>query len=217
MIFNEAEWDYQPVTLLLDSGAQRSFIKSGISEELKLRITGSTSFTTSGMGEIQEDFDSNEVQITLKGLHSPMKLKMLSVHTKRKLTTPLTTAELSEADLNFIPSSNITVAQHSLGRTTVSPDLLIGQDLLSTVVDYSSPVLTLPSGLILTPTVFGYTISGTSPITTKPIAAEIHLSELVLATPIGDCRKTSQTREDTGEDLVEWSLDDPVIWHQNFS
>ncbi|EYC23257.1 hypothetical protein Y032_0015g2555 [Ancylostoma ceylanicum] len=149
------------------------------------------------MGEIQEDFDFNQVQVTLKDLHSPMKLKKLSVHTKRKLTTPLTTAELSEADLNFISSSNITVPQHSLARPAVSPDLLIGQDLLSTVVDYSSPVLTLPSGLILTPTVFGYTISGTIPITTKPITAEIHLSELVLVTPIGDCRKTSQMREDT--------------------
>ncbi|EYC42141.1 hypothetical protein Y032_0541g3186 [Ancylostoma ceylanicum] len=197
MIFNEAEWDYQPITLLLDSGAQKSFIKLGISEELKLRITGSTSFTTSGMGEIQEDFNSNEVQITLKGLHSPKKLKNLSVQTKQKLTTPLTTAELSEADLNFISSSNITVAQQSLETTTVSSDLLIGQDFLSTIIDHNSPVLRLPSGLILTPTVFGYTISGTSPITTKPIVAEIHLSELVLATPIGGCRKTSQIREET--------------------
>ncbi|EYC21537.1 hypothetical protein Y032_0019g3883 [Ancylostoma ceylanicum] len=174
MIFNEAEWDYQPITLLLDTGAQKSFIKTGISEDLKLRILGSTSFTTSGMGEIQEAFNSNEVQITLKGLHSPEKLENLSVQTKQKLTTPLTTAELSEADLNFISSSSITVAQQSLGKTTVSPDLLIGQDLLSTIIDHNRPVLTLPSGLILTPTVLGYTISGTSLTTKKVTAVEAH-------------------------------------------
>ncbi|EPB67530.1 hypothetical protein ANCCEY_13381 [Ancylostoma ceylanicum] len=162
MIFSEAEWDHQPITLLLDSRAQKSFIKSGISEELKLRITGSTSFTTSGMGELQGSFNSNDLQVTLKGLHSSKKLEKLSVHTEKKLTTPLTTAELSEEDLNFISSSNITVAQQSLASATVSANLLIGQDLLSTIRDHSSPVLTLPSGLILTPTVYGYTISGTS-------------------------------------------------------
>ncbi|EYC11530.1 hypothetical protein Y032_0050g1960 [Ancylostoma ceylanicum] len=177
MIFNEAE--------------------SGISKELKLKITGSISFTTSGMGESQESFNSNEVQVTPKGLRTPKKLKNLPMHTEEKLTTSLTTAELSEEDLNFTSSSNIVVARQTPARTSISPDLLIGQDLLSTFIDYSSPVLTLPSGLILTPTVFGYTISGTSPITTKATAAEIHLNELVLATSIGDCRKTSQLREGT--------------------
>ncbi|KAL6731182.1 hypothetical protein Aduo_002080 [Ancylostoma duodenale] len=167
MIFNEAGWDYQPITLLLDSGAQKSFIKSELSEDLKLGKIGFNSFTASGTGEIQEVFNSNEVQVTLKGLYNPKKLKKLSVYTKEKLTTSLTTAELSEADLSFISSSNITVAQQSLARTSVCLDLVIGQDLLSTIIDHGSPVMTLPSGLILTPTVFGYVISGTCPFTGK--------------------------------------------------
>ncbi|KAL6739811.1 hypothetical protein Aduo_013220 [Ancylostoma duodenale] len=195
MIFNEAEWDYQPVTLLLDSGAQKSFIKSEISEALKLGIIDSTSFTASGMGEIQEVFDSDEVQVTLKSLHNSMKLKKLPIHTKGKLTSTLSTAELSEADLNFISSSNITVAQQSLARTNVSPDVIIGQDLLSTIIDHNSPVLTLPSGLILTPTLFGYVISGTSPFTGKATAAETHLGALVLSTPMDDHRKTREIGE----------------------
>ncbi|KAL6725449.1 hypothetical protein Aduo_007500 [Ancylostoma duodenale] len=196
MIFNEAEWDYQPVTLLLDSGAQKSFIKSGISEELKLSITGSTSLTTSGMGEMQEVFDSNEVQVTLKSIHSSRKLKKLPIHTKGKLTTSLSTAELSKADLDFISSNNIIVAQESLAKIEVSPDLVIGQDLLSTILDHSSPVQTLPSGLILTPSIFGSIISATSLITKKATAAEIHLGALVLATPMDDYKKTSHIRKD---------------------
>ncbi|EPB75863.1 hypothetical protein ANCCEY_05023 [Ancylostoma ceylanicum] len=179
MIFNGAAWDYQPVTLPLDSGAQKNLIKSGTSEDLNLRITGPTSFTTSGMGEIQQVFNSNEAQITWNGINSSKKLENLPVHTKEKLTTSLTTAELSEADLNFISTSDIVVAQQTLARTSVSPDILIGQDPLNTVIDYGNPVLTLPSGLILTPTVFGYTIFGTNLITTKPAAAEIHLSKLM--------------------------------------
>ncbi|KAL6729931.1 hypothetical protein Aduo_000940 [Ancylostoma duodenale] len=201
MIFNEAEWDYQPFTLLLDSGAQKSFIKSGISEELMLRITGSTSFTTSGICELQETFNSNEVQITLKGLHSPKKLKKLSVHTKQKLTTSVTTAELSEADLNFISSSNVAVAQQTLARTSL---FLLCNVIWPLVFASSEEVGPIPPrgffdqlvdccasgshvgwiemGLILTPTVFGYTISGTS-LTKAKTSAEVHGSALVIANP----------------------------------
>ncbi|CAJ0609470.1 unnamed protein product [Cylicocyclus nassatus] len=109
LIFNEAEWDYQPVTILLDSGAQRSFNKSGLCEELKLPVLRTTSFTTSGMGEQQEQFNSSEVQkvqITLKSLYSSEKLKNLSVHTKQKLTTDMQTASLKEADLRFISNKS---------------------------------------------------------------------------------------------------------------
>ncbi|KHJ99078.1 hypothetical protein OESDEN_00930 [Oesophagostomum dentatum] len=102
MIFNEGEMDYLPVNLLLDSGAQRSFINSGLSSGLKLSIMRSSSFTTSEMGELQEIFKSNKVQITLKGLHSSKKLKKQSVHTKEKLTTRLEAAQLSKDDLKFI-------------------------------------------------------------------------------------------------------------------
>ncbi|KHJ76592.1 hypothetical protein OESDEN_23788, partial [Oesophagostomum dentatum] len=183
MIFNEEEMDYQPVNLLLDSGAQRSFIKSGLSSGLELSIIRSTSFTTSGMGELQETFNSNEVHITLKGLHSSKKLKKLSVHTKEKLTTRLETAQLSEDDLKFISARDLNIAQQTLSKSSVSPDILIGQDLLSSIIDHSIPVLTLPSGLILTPTVFGYTISGSSLATWKTAFAQIQEGALVVATP----------------------------------
>ena len=183
MIFNEDEMDYQPVNLLLDSGAQRSFVKSELSSGLKLSVLRSTSFTTSGMGELQETFNSNEVQITLKGLHGSKKLKKLSVHTKEKLTTSLETAQLSEDDLQFISARGINIAQQTLLKARVSPDILIGQDLLSSIIDYSNPVLTLPSGLILTPTVFGYTISGTSLAKWTTAFAQIQEGALVVATP----------------------------------
>ncbi|KAL6730058.1 hypothetical protein Aduo_001054 [Ancylostoma duodenale] len=138
----------------------------------------------------------------LKSRHSSRKLKKVSIHTKEKLFTSLSTAELSKADLDFISSTNITLAQESLAKTVVSLDLLIGQDLLSTILDHNSPVQTLPSGLILTPSIFGSIISGTSLITKKATAAEIRLSALILATPIDDHEKTNQTKEgmDTAAD-----------------
>ncbi|KHJ98412.1 Pao retrotransposon peptidase [Oesophagostomum dentatum] len=139
--------DYQPVHLL-DSGAQRSFIKSQFSRGLKLSVLRSTSFTTPGMGELHENFSSDEVQITLKGLHSSKKLKKLSVHTKEKLITSLKTAQLSENGVKFISTRKIHIAQQTetLSRTSVSPDIFIGQDLLSSIIDHSSPPCHMENG-----------------------------------------------------------------------
>ncbi|EYC27487.1 hypothetical protein Y032_0009g755 [Ancylostoma ceylanicum] len=195
MIFNEAEQEYEPVTMLLDSGAQRSFIKSHVSNTLKLPIISSTSFTTTGMGELRETFTSKEVPITLKGLHGTKKLQRVSVYTKERLTAKTSTAQLSEADKRFIKDRRVTLAQADLKCSDVSPDLLIGQDLLSTIIDHSAPILHLPSGLILTPTVFGYTISGTSEAHLTNDASST-CSSLIVATPF-----VTSPRDDYKKDI----------------
>ncbi|KAK6019496.1 Tas retrotransposon peptidase A16 [Ostertagia ostertagi] len=185
LIFNEANEEYQPITILLDSGAQRSFIKTETRDKLKLPTMSSISFTTTGMGELQETFNSHEVKVTLKGLHSFRKLQRLSVFTKEKLTSTTKTALLSEADKSFIKREKIMVAQQSLRPSEVSPDLLIGQDLLNQVIEHYNPVMKLPSGLVLTPTVFGYTISGASG-TFGPMNenGDTQCSSLIVATPV---------------------------------
>ncbi|KAK6020785.1 Tas retrotransposon peptidase A16 [Ostertagia ostertagi] len=164
LIFSEAEMDYEPINILLDSGAQRSFIRTEAKSHLQLPTLCSTKLTTIGMGELRETFNTEEVRITLKGLHSSKKLMRQSVHTKQKLTTTTRTAELSYADKRFISECNISIAQQTLKSSEVTPAIIIGQDLLNQVVRYDIPVKILPSGLILTPTIFGYTISGTSKI-----------------------------------------------------
>ncbi|KAK6030794.1 Tas retrotransposon peptidase A16 [Ostertagia ostertagi] len=185
LIFNESEFDYQTITLLLDSGAQRSFIKSSLGASLKLPTFSTTSFTTIGMGELQESFKSDEVRITLKSCHSSTKLRNIPVFTKDKLTTTTRTANLSEEDRNFIKGKKISIAQRNLLPMNVSPDILIGQDLLHQILDHNAAVIKLPSGLVLTPTIFGYTISGTSgfPSSTKS-NSEAQCSSLIVATPL---------------------------------
>ncbi|KHJ98966.1 hypothetical protein OESDEN_01023 [Oesophagostomum dentatum] len=197
MIFNEDEMDYQPVNLLLDSGAQRSFIKSELSTVLKLEAISSVSFITSGMGEAREMFNSDEVRITLKGLRSFKKLKKLRVHTKGKLITSLDTAQLSHDDLKFISARGLKIAQQTQSRTSISPDILIGQDLLSSIIDHSSPALTLPSGLMLTPTIFGYTISGTSTLTSDTAITEAEEGIQAAATTIVTSMNNPQSRYQT--------------------
>ncbi|KHJ85936.1 Tas retrotransposon peptidase A16 [Oesophagostomum dentatum] len=119
MIFNEEEMDYQPVHLLLDSGAHRSFIKSQFSRGLKLSV-----------------FEINIVHDVWNG-RTTRELQLRRVHTKEKLTTSLETAQLSEDDVKFISTREIHIAQQTLSRTSVSPDILIGQDLLSIIIDHA--------------------------------------------------------------------------------
>ncbi|KAK6033511.1 Tas retrotransposon peptidase A16 [Ostertagia ostertagi] len=169
LIFNEAEMEYQPINVLLDSGAQKSFLKAKIKNQLQLPTRSSTKFTTIGMGELQETFDSQEVSITLKSLHSSRKLIRQVVHSKPKLTAPTWTAQLSHSDKRFINERNFSIAQCSLESSEITPDLIIGQDLLNQVLCCDTPAMILPSGLILTPTIFGYTISGSSKVTSAKI------------------------------------------------
>ncbi|KAK6059344.1 hypothetical protein COOONC_03029 [Cooperia oncophora] len=153
LIFDEAEMDYQPINVLLDSGAQRSFVSAD--EE-------PTMFVHS---QLYDEWESSkklstpeEVVVTLKSLHSSKKIIRQPVHTKEKLTAPTWTAELSRTDKCFISQRNLTIAQHTLESTEVTPDLIIGQDILNqyATICYDAPTIILPSGLILTPTIFGY-------------------------------------------------------------
>ncbi|XGW34632.1 hypothetical protein V3C99_018535 [Haemonchus contortus] len=58
------EFEPSTITLLLDSEAQRNFVKSSLVPSLKLPSLSTTSFTTVWMGELRETFQSNEVRIT---------------------------------------------------------------------------------------------------------------------------------------------------------
>ncbi|VDO66418.1 unnamed protein product [Haemonchus placei] len=152
------------------------------------------------MGELQETFKSNEVKVTLKGLRSSRKLQRLSVLTKEKLTSTTKTALLSEADKSFIKREKIMIAQQTLRPSEVSPDLLIGQHLLNQVIEHHNPVIKLPSGLVFTSTVFGYTISGASG-TLPPINgnSDALCGSLIVAAPNISPKKGFETDLDTSE------------------
>ncbi|XGW22112.1 hypothetical protein V3C99_004797 [Haemonchus contortus] len=185
LIFNEASGDYQPITILLGSEAQKSFIKAEMRNRLRLPTVSSTSFTITGLGELQETFKSNEVKVTLKGLRSSRKLQRLSVFIKEKLTSTTKLALLSEADKSFIKREKIMIAQQTLRPSELSPDLLIGQDLLNQVIEHHNLVIKLPSGLVLTPTVFGYTISGASgTFAPNNGNSDTQCTSLIVATPV---------------------------------
>ncbi|XGW34447.1 hypothetical protein V3C99_018381, partial [Haemonchus contortus] len=147
-IFDEYQMDYRTVTLLLDSRARRSFIKSSFAASLKLPSHSATSSTAAGMGKLRKTSQSDEIRITLKSHRGSKELKHIPVFTKEKLIAPTRTAKLSEVDRCFVTKNTIPMAQRSFNPANVYPDILIGQDLLHRILDHNSAVIRLPSGLI---------------------------------------------------------------------
>lgn len=216
LIFNEWEQDYQLVTMLLDSGAQRSFINAQVSSNLKLPIIGSTLLTTTGMRELIEIFQSNRVPITLKGIYNSKKLQRQPIHTEEKLIAETRTAQLPDEDRRFIKDRKVTLGQRNLKSSVLSPDLLIGQDLLSNIIDHSAPTLKLPSGLILTLTIFGYNISGTSEVDLVNNDINSTRSSLIVATPFvtiakDECKMDTRMESLGSHPLVQKEAYDSVF------
>uniref|UniRef100_A0A7I5E619 DUF1758 domain-containing protein n=1 Tax=Haemonchus contortus TaxID=6289 RepID=A0A7I5E619_HAECO len=192
--------DYRNVTLLLDSGAQRSFIKSSFAASLRLPSHSATLSTAAEKGKLRKTSQSDKIRITLKSHRGSKKLKHIPVFTKDKLIAPTRTAKLSEVDRCFITKNRVPIAQRSLNPANVSPDILIGQDLLHRILDHNSAAIQLPSGLMLTPTIFGYTIPGTS--TALMSAAMMQLrdaqcSSLLASAPVISSKGGSKTELDT--------------------
>ncbi|KHJ93550.1 hypothetical protein OESDEN_06537 [Oesophagostomum dentatum] len=152
--------DYEPVTVFFDTGAQKSFINSERSASLQTPTARNTSFTVSGFGGRIENFASSEVFLTLKNRTSGKVIKRVAIHTKSPLTSAMSTAKLSLPDKKFIRKQKIRVAQPTLEDKLITPDIFVGQDLTDSFFHRDQPCVTLlPSGLVLTPTVFGFAIS----------------------------------------------------------
>uniref|UniRef100_A0A7I4YG10 CCHC-type domain-containing protein n=1 Tax=Haemonchus contortus TaxID=6289 RepID=A0A7I4YG10_HAECO len=197
-IFDEYQMDYRTVTLLLDSRARRSFIKSSFAASLKLPSHCATSSTAAGMGKLRKTSQSDEIRITLKSYRGSKKLKHVSVSTEVTFMAPTRTAKLSKVDRSFITKKKIPIAQRSLLSANVSPDILIGQDLLHRILDHNSAAIKLPSGLVLTPTIFGYTISGTgSKLNSMKPVRDVQCGSLIVATPLISSNDYSKTDKNT--------------------
>ncbi|KHJ99363.1 Tas retrotransposon peptidase A16 [Oesophagostomum dentatum] len=184
--FNEDTVEFEPIKVFFDTGAQNSFISCKKSKDLGLPIHRSTNFKVSGFGGKTEKFTSNEVTLTLKNEASGKLIKGVSLHTKSPLTSSMNTAKLCPADRRFIKKRMIKIAQPSLEKTTITPEILLGQDLIDEFLLRDQPCTVLPSGLVLMPTVFGYAVSGRTSYCKKTEAISEHASKnmIVIATPI---------------------------------
>ncbi|KHJ98384.1 hypothetical protein OESDEN_01634 [Oesophagostomum dentatum] len=106
-------------------------------------------------------------------------------------------SEVSLTLKNPTSGKKIRVAQPTLEDRLITPDILVGQDLIDSFLLRDQPCVTLPSGLVLTPTVFGFAISGRSSIRGLK-APEMHSENgaVLVATPV-----LSHAREEYKQDI----------------
>ncbi|KAK5971253.1 Zinc knuckle family protein [Trichostrongylus colubriformis] len=143
------------VILLLDTGAQRSFISQEAVARLHLTVTNITPLTTVMFGGVHTTEQSGVTQATL--LDDTNKKLSLTLRTKDRITISCMPYYVTYEDrrLHLLHTSHriLTAAR------TIVPDILIGIDYFWDIFTADHPQ-TLPSGLVLCYTRFGPTLSG---------------------------------------------------------
>ncbi|KAK5967135.1 hypothetical protein GCK32_021621 [Trichostrongylus colubriformis] len=145
------------VEILLDTGADRSFILNQLADELKLPRTNTVELSVYTFGNKtprHQKCEITELQIwdaqgdshTLS-LH---KTDVISAKAKQILLTP--------EDVEYLHREEIALAQNT--RTPVNPQILLGCDQLWPLLHTMNPQHTLPSGLFVIPSKLGYLLSG---------------------------------------------------------
>nr|CDJ94195.1 gag protein [Haemonchus contortus] len=144
------------VILLLDTGAQRSFISQYAVTRLNIKVSHINSFTTVTFGAVRTAEPSGMVNVDLVD-NQGRKIRLI-LRTKEHLTVPCSPINFTAEDRQFLQSHNIRLESLTISRA-VTPDILIGIDYFWDIVTSDCPQ-TLPSGLLLCNTRFGPTISG---------------------------------------------------------
>ena len=134
LAYDHISTSYKPVTVFFDGGAQKSFIKTRMNKVLGLPLLQSTTFKIGGFGGSTAHFASSEVSLALKSACDGTTVKAVKMHTKSSLTSAMSTAWLSTEDRRLIRNRRIRIAQPDLKKRRITPDILIGQDL----IDHSS-------------------------------------------------------------------------------
>ncbi|KAK6761043.1 hypothetical protein RB195_022201 [Necator americanus] len=161
IVLNPTTKALEPVYVILDTGADRSFISSSSAERLQLK-----------------DVDSSRLNIGTFGAHKPFErtcgitvLRMwdaegvphtFTVTKIDTITKPLTRSRLSQEDKQFLFENDTHLSiNHTVEK--IQPDILLGcADLFPLLKEGPGAQTTLPSGLKAIPSRLGYLISGRS-------------------------------------------------------
>ncbi|KAK6741506.1 hypothetical protein RB195_009391 [Necator americanus] len=144
--------------ILLDTGADRSFIDAKLAKELELPSQGSVTMKLQTFAAKT----TKEIQCTktcLSVWDSEGKQYKLRVYTHDNLTKGFPQGKLGKEDLQFIHQQQIKLSS-PCETNAKPPEILIGCDQLWSFINFQAAHSTLPSGLILVPTRLGYMISG---------------------------------------------------------
>ncbi|KAL6740660.1 hypothetical protein Aduo_013999 [Ancylostoma duodenale] len=147
-----------PVSILLDSGAQTSFITNSTVSRLSLRPFGFRPLTTVAFGghRVTEETGLVDVQL-LDNTDKPFEVRL---YTRNVVAAPRKAQQLHPEDFAALRSNGVD-PESLLITQAVQPDILLGMNYFWEVISHGPPVV-LPSGLVLSYTRFGPTVSGLS-------------------------------------------------------
>ncbi|KAK6032377.1 Tas retrotransposon peptidase A16, partial [Ostertagia ostertagi] len=149
------------VLALLDSASDQSFISTSLVRRMSFKIQNESTIVVNTFGGKAEKRKSKRVVTCLYNAEGDgMEVELL---TNDQLTPPLQVGSILPQDEIFIqdhfPSNEAQRLLHGVCGTVV-PEILIGMDYFNAIMKLHEPVIRLPSGLFLTPTIFGPVLSG---------------------------------------------------------
>ncbi|KAK5982842.1 hypothetical protein GCK32_017057 [Trichostrongylus colubriformis] len=144
------------VTLLLNSGAQNSFITTSTAKHLCLSIVNQKARTFVIFGGHETTEMTGIVEVTL--VDSQNDKLTLQLTLKDTITLPQVPPRLPEVDIDFIKTNGLQLPSNNTSHP-VTPNILIGINNYWDIFTQEPP-LCLPSGMVLTHTRFGTVVSG---------------------------------------------------------
>ncbi|KAK6026422.1 zinc knuckle, partial [Ostertagia ostertagi] len=168
-VLNPKDQALEAIHVLLDTGADRSFICTELADRLQLRDISSTKLTINTFGSkqpLQQTCGITQVQMW----DSYGKSHRITVTKIGTVTEPILRRSLSEEDRRFLRDNNICLSIHA-DIMELKPQVLLGcADLYAFLEGGFANQKTLPSGLTLIPSKLGYLVSGyETPPETHPV------------------------------------------------
>ncbi|KAK6763593.1 hypothetical protein RB195_024060 [Necator americanus] len=147
----------QDIEILLDTGADRSFIQRQLADDLELPITNKVDLSVYTFGDKspkRQQYDVTPLQIwdALGGSHNLHLCKTDVITEKAKQV------QLTSDDLKYLQKKNVRLSKRE--DTSENPQVLLGCDQLWPLLSTTSPQHMLPSGLMVIPSKLGYLLSG---------------------------------------------------------
>ncbi|XP_065182223.1 uncharacterized protein LOC135812933 [Sycon ciliatum] len=151
------------VNALLDSGSQRSFITAALAKRLQLPVENEERLYLNTMAATKsKSFNSQSFQLVVNLRDGNM--AQIMVNTLPTITNPIVKQAVQQTDLAFLEQLSPTALADSVPHAmeTVNIDFLICADYFWQLV--GNNVITLPSGLKLVSSEFGYLLTGCSSV-----------------------------------------------------
>ncbi|CAO4379232.1 unnamed protein product [Caenorhabditis nigoni] len=156
MAFNPRGDSWSPVCLMVDTGANQSYVRDQLVEDWSLPKKGSTEQSTRVFGSSEAETQwHNHTGIQI--LTEDNRVVDMELLTTPHLAGSISKCQLTPEDMRTILKNKWTINEDSF-QTRTEPDILLGCDYISQIVE--GQMNTLPSGISLLNTKMGWTTMG---------------------------------------------------------